>query len=48
MNPVLLQGLHVDHCDLHQPHAGYGVQDHFVTPEVPSQKQSQVLLEGQR
>ena len=48
MNPVLLQGLGVQDSDLHQPHAGHGVQDHFITPEVPPMKQSQVLLKGQR
>ena len=33
-DPVLLQGPHVGHGDLHMPHAGDGIQDHFVPPEV--------------
>ena len=34
VDPVLLQGPHVEHSDLHMPHAGDGIQDHFVPLEV--------------
>ena len=36
MVPVLLKGPHVEHSDLHMTHAGDGVQDHFIPPEVSS------------
>ena len=34
VDPVLMQGPHVEYDDLHMPHAGDGMQDHFVPPEV--------------
>ena len=48
MDPVLLQGPHVQHGELHQPHAGNSVQDYLITPEVLLKHQPQVLLKGQR
>ena len=33
-DPVLLQGPHVEHGDLHRPHAGYGIQYNLITPEI--------------
>ena len=46
-DPVLLQGPHVEHSDLQQPHAGDRIQDNLITPKVVLQQQLQVLLKGQ-
>ena len=48
LDPVLLQGPHIEHSDLQQPHAGDHVQDNFVIPKVALQHQLQVLLKGQQ
>ena len=47
-DPVLLQGTHVEHGDLHTPRAGYGIQYNFIAQEVTVQQQTKVLLVGQR
>ena len=44
-DPVLLKGLHVQHCDLHQPHTRDGMQYYLITSEIPPEQQVTVLLE---
>ena len=48
VDPVLLEGPGVEYSDFHMPHAGDGVQNHFVPPEVSLKQQLQILLVGQR
>ena len=31
-DPVLLQDPHVEHSDLHRPHAGNGIQYNLISP----------------
>ena len=43
---VLLQGLTINHCNLHHPHARYCIQDDSITPEPAVQHIPAVLLEA--
>ena len=47
-DPVLLQGPHVEHSDLHGPHAGNCIQYNLIFPKIMLQQTTKVLLGGQR
>ena len=42
-DPVLLQGLGVEHSNLGTPHARNRKQNCFITPKISSEQQMQVL-----
>ena len=46
-DPVFLQCLGVKDSNLEAPHAGDGIKNYLIPPEVFPEKTSQVLFEGQ-